>query len=250
MSSTGSGGVTVSASRSSTACASSARGFTISISAACKPRRTISWAIIRGQMAAFRARDSARTCGKTVLDIGCNGGFYSIEMKRRGRRPRGGNRFRRRPISPRRGLPPRCSGHGNRIPEALCLRRERTRREVRYRDLHGVLYHLRHPLLALDLIHEHVAKDLFIFQSMQRGSEAVETGPRLSISGRRNFRASRFSPPVLHREEVFRDPTNWWIPNRACTEAMLRSAGFRLRLTRRPKFTSAGCAELNPKVRR
>jgi len=22
------------------------------------------------------------------------------------------------------------------------------------------------------------------------------------------------------------DPTNWWIPNRACTEAMLRSAGF------------------------
>jgi tRNA (mo5U34)-methyltransferase len=22
------------------------------------------------------------------------------------------------------------------------------------------------------------------------------------------------------------DPTNWWIPNRACAEAMLRSAGF------------------------
>jgi tRNA (mo5U34)-methyltransferase len=24
------------------------------------------------------------------------------------------------------------------------------------------------------------------------------------------------------------DPTNWWIPNRACAEAMLRSAGFEL----------------------
>jgi tRNA (mo5U34)-methyltransferase len=24
------------------------------------------------------------------------------------------------------------------------------------------------------------------------------------------------------------DPTNWWIPNRSCTEAMLRSAGFRI----------------------
>ena len=34
----------------------------------------------------------------------------------------------------------------------------------------GVLYHLRHPLLALDLIHEHVAKDMLLFQSMQRGS--------------------------------------------------------------------------------
>jgi tRNA (mo5U34)-methyltransferase len=25
-----------------------------------------------------------------------------------------------------------------------------------------------------------------------------------------------------------RDPTNWWIPNRACAEAMLRSAGFEM----------------------
>jgi tRNA (mo5U34)-methyltransferase len=24
------------------------------------------------------------------------------------------------------------------------------------------------------------------------------------------------------------DPTNWWIPNRACLEAMLRSAGFEI----------------------
>jgi SAM-dependent methyltransferase len=24
------------------------------------------------------------------------------------------------------------------------------------------------------------------------------------------------------------DPTNWWVPNRACTEAMLRSSGFDL----------------------
>jgi len=24
------------------------------------------------------------------------------------------------------------------------------------------------------------------------------------------------------------DPTNWWVPNRACSEAMLRSAGFEI----------------------
>ena len=24
------------------------------------------------------------------------------------------------------------------------------------------------------------------------------------------------------------DETNWWVPNRACTEAMLRSSGFRI----------------------
>ena len=29
--------------------------------------------------------------GRSVLDIGCNGGFYSLEMKRRGGRPRPGH---------------------------------------------------------------------------------------------------------------------------------------------------------------
>ena len=36
--------------------------------------------------------------------------------------------------------------------------------------------------------------------------------------------------PKLHFIEgrYANDPTNWWVPNRACTEAMLRSAGFRI----------------------
>jgi tRNA (mo5U34)-methyltransferase len=34
--------------------------------------------------------------------------------------------------------------------------------------------------------------------------------------------------PKLHfvEREYCGDWTNWWVPNRACTEAMLRSAGF------------------------
>jgi tRNA (mo5U34)-methyltransferase len=43
----------------------------------------------------------------------------------------------------------------------------------------GVLYHLRHPLLALDLIHEHVADDLLLFQSMQRGRARWRRSRRL-----------------------------------------------------------------------
>jgi tRNA (mo5U34)-methyltransferase len=91
----------------------------------------------------------------------------------------------------------------------------------------GVFYHLRHPLLALDLIHEHVARDLLVFQSMQRGSPAA--GPvapdypfwHSEIFERRDF-------PRLHFIEhaYAGDPTNWWVPNRACVEALLRSAGF------------------------
>ena len=91
----------------------------------------------------------------------------------------------------------------------------------------GVLYHLRHPLLALDLIHEHVAKDLLLFQSMQRGSRFV-------AEVRENYEFAEVAAfddpgyPKLHfiERRYSHDETNWWVPNRACTEAMLRSSGF------------------------
>jgi tRNA (mo5U34)-methyltransferase len=44
----------------------------------------------------------------------------------------------------------------------------------------GVLYHLRHPLLALDLISQHVVDDLLVVQSMLRGS--VQTRGSLCLS--------------------------------------------------------------------
>jgi tRNA (mo5U34)-methyltransferase len=91
----------------------------------------------------------------------------------------------------------------------------------------GVLYHLRHPLLALDLIHAHVAQDLLVFQSMQRGSSEIDP-----VEENYNFWETalfdRPGYPKLHfiERRYANDPTNWWVPNRACTEAMLRSAGF------------------------
>ena len=94
----------------------------------------------------------------------------------------------------------------------------------------GVLYHLRHPLLALDLIHEHVARDLLrlpVDAARQRRGRAGRGG--LSISADMElFEQPGF--PRLHfiERRYADDPTNWWIPNRACVEAMLRSAGFQI----------------------
>ena len=81
----------------------------------------------------------------------------------------------------------------------------------------GVLYHLRHPLLALDLIHEHVAKDLLVFQSMLRGSREVA-----NVDANYRFWTTdlfdRPDYPKMHfvEHEYASDRTNWWIPNRAC----------------------------------
>ncbi len=82
---------------------------------------------------------------------------------------------------------------------------------------------------ALDLIHEHVAADLMVFQSMQRGSTAIEP-----VQDNYDFwETAQFDSrgyPKLHfiEQRYAGDPTNWWVPNRACAEAMLRSAGFEI----------------------
>lgn len=166
--------------------------------------------------------------GKTVLDVGCNGGFYSLEMKCRGAE--------------------RVVGIDT---EELYLAQARFAAEVsgvevEFRNLSvydvarlgerfdlvifmGVLYHLRHPLLALDLLHEHVVGDALVFQSMLRGSDEVdELADDHPFSETAIF--EQLGYPKLHFVErrYTGDSTNWWIPNRACAEAMLRSAGFRI----------------------
>ena len=152
----------------------SARGSTTWSSAASGPRRTISSAIIPSvKFRRFADALPADLTGKTVLDIGCNGGFYSIEMKRRGAARVLGIDFDEDYLAQAR------------------FAAEVTGQDIEFRQMSvydvgalgerfdlvifmGVLYHLRHPLLALDIIHDTVAKDLLLFQSLQRGSSAVD----------------------------------------------------------------------------
>jgi tRNA (mo5U34)-methyltransferase len=165
--------------------------------------------------------------GKSVLDIGCNAGFYSIEMKRRGAKRVLAIDSDDRYLAQAR-LAIDTLGH-----EGIELRnldvydvgaiRERFDLVI----FMGVLYHLRHPLLALDLIREHVADDLLLFQSMQRGSKQVlPLEENYPFEESEMFFESGF--PTLHfiEKRYADDWTNWWVPNRACTEALLRSSGF------------------------
>jgi tRNA (mo5U34)-methyltransferase len=165
--------------------------------------------------------------GKSVLDIGCNAGFYSMEMKRRGAAHVVGIDSDERYLAQAR-FAAETLGYDN----------------IEFRNLSvydvaalgetfdvvvfmGVLYHLRHPLLALDLIRAHVAGDMLIFQSMQRGSMDV---PDLQEDYPFEETAIFDDPayPRLHfvEREYAHDWTNWWVPNRACAEGMLRASGF------------------------
>ena len=78
-----------------------------------------------------------------------------------------------------------------------------------------MLYHLRHPLLALDLIHEHVAGDLLLFQSMQRGSDEIEPVAADYDFFERDTSTGRGYPKLHFIEHRYaHDPTNWWVAER------------------------------------
>jgi tRNA (mo5U34)-methyltransferase len=165
--------------------------------------------------------------GKSVLDIGCNAGFYSMEMKRRGAERVVGIDSDDRYLAQAR-FAAEALGYDNIEFAKLSVYDVGALGEkFDVVIFMGVLYHLRHPLLALDLIHEHVAGDLLIFQSMQRGSMDV-----LPLESDYPFEETKIfddpAYPKLHfiEREYARDWTNWWVPNRAAAEAMLRASGF------------------------
>lgn len=164
--------------------------------------------------------------GKTVLDIGCNAGFYAMEMKRRGAAHVLGIDADEDYLAQAR-FAAEVEGLDIEFRRLSVYDVAALRRRFDLVLFVGVLYHLRHPLLALDLIHAHVAADMLVFQSMQRGSDEVTPlADDYEFFEPAPFDAPGF--PKLHfiEHSYSRDPTNWWVPNRACAEAMLRSAGF------------------------
>jgi tRNA (mo5U34)-methyltransferase len=164
--------------------------------------------------------------GKSVLDIGCNAGFYSLEMKRRGAARVLGIDFDDAYLAQAR-FAAEVEGADIEFRKLSVYDVAALGEKFDVVIFMGVLYHLRHPLLALDLIREHVAGDLMVFQSMQRGSpEVAAVAENYPFQNYELFDDPAY--PRLHfvEERYSDDPTNWWIPNRACVEAMLRSSGF------------------------
>ncbi len=179
--------------------------------------------------------------GLTVLDIGCNAGFYSIQMKLRGASRVLGidhdNDYLAQARFAAQVLDLDISFQLLSVYEVGQLRE---RFDVVL--FMGVFYHLRHPLLALDLLRRHVAKDWFIFQSMLRGSRTIpEIAKDYPFSERAVFDKPGFPKMHFVENNYSEDPTNWWIPNRACAEALLRSAGFRIESSPEPEVFVCRC---------
>lgn len=171
--------------------------------------------------------------GKSVLDIGCNAGFYSIQMKRRGAAEVVGIDSDDRYLAQARFAADASGFPDIKFRKLSVYDVASLGRRFDLVVFMGLLYHLRHPLLALDLIREHVAGDLMLFQTMQQGSPDVLLVPDdhpFHVPGTTQP-PSYFDNPAYPRmhfiERKFaHDWTNWWAPNKACSQALLRAAGF------------------------
>jgi tRNA (mo5U34)-methyltransferase len=189
-----------------------------------------------GDFPAFKWRELADTLprdltGWTALDIGCNAGFYSFELARRGARVTGIDRedlyLDQAHWAVRRfGLTERVRFERRQIHD---LARERRRFDLVL--FMGVFYHLRYPTLAVDTI-ARLRPRLIAFQSLSipEAFPAEPEGPRedLDFSTLDRTRDARWPRLAFIEGHFDGDETNWWLPNSAAVIGLWRSAGFRL----------------------
>jgi len=165
--------------------------------------------------------------GASVLDVGCNAGFYSIELKRRG----AGKVLAV-------DVDDRYLAQGRFAAQFLNMDIEFQKWSVYHLDeipgtfdyvlFLGVFYHLRYPLLALDKLVKKVGGTL-VFQTMLRGSlQPYEVKDDYDFWNRKIFEDPDFPCTYFIEKSYSNDQTNWFIPNRSGAEAMLRSAGLEI----------------------
>lgn len=149
--------------------------------------------------------------GKTVLDVGAFDGYFSFAAERLGaarvlaadsfvwRRPGGKDGFE---------LARRALGSSVQDIEidVLDISPESVGRFDVVLFL-GVLYHMRHPLLALERMAD-VTDELLVVETMV------------------DFTFLRSPAAAFYPWKMQGDHTNWWGPNRAAVLGMLQSAGF------------------------
>lgn len=155
--------------------------------------------------------------GMRVLDVGCAEGFFSFEAERCGASeivsidsfPDSVRRFNLcRDVFRSRATPYLCNVYD------LSPKTFGTFDLVMF---FGVLYHLRHPLLALEKILS-VCTGTLLVQTAGREEPGTAAEPLAYFYPR----GITSGPP----EDRQHDPTVFWLPNRECVRAMADHAGF------------------------
>ena len=160
---------------------------------------------------------------KTLLDVGCNAGFYAFEAKRLGAKRVLG-----------------VDGQRQHVRQSLLVRKvlgldvefrrlnvyELSPRTVGRFDITlalGLLYHLKHPILALENLYQ-VTKELLIIETAIMPPERTPESFMHPLGEQQmllHALALVENPPDA-KEQIF----NWFLPGVDALKALLRSTGF------------------------
>jgi tRNA (mo5U34)-methyltransferase len=172
----------------------------------------------------------AHISGKTVLDLGGNAGYFSIQMKLRGAARcvlvDAFQEFTRQAEFAARQFGVELEVV-NQDAHIYCLK---TSERFDYVLFLGVFYHLKYPGLVLDRVAEMTKERLFLASNV--------IGPEIDGPPRKQD-YTRYTDDDLLLDPAFPklafiegtyggDPTNWWLPNYSALPAMMRSAGLRV----------------------
>lgn len=166
--------------------------------------------------------------GWTALDIGCNAGFYTFELARRGAHVTGidvnGHYLAQASWAAGQfGLQDRTSFKQMQVYDLA-----HTAEQYDLVLFMGVFYHLRYPMLGLDIVAQRVNR-LLVFQTLTMpGMEVYEATDGLDIENRAAMLEPGWPKMAFIEHRLANDPTNWWAPNHAAVEAMLRASGMRV----------------------
>jgi tRNA (mo5U34)-methyltransferase len=180
--------------------------------------------------------------GMSALDIGCNAGFYSIELARRGARVTAIDHDDRylsqaRWAAAEFGVADRIDYRTMTVYDLMHPRPDLPD-SFDLVIFMGVLYHLRYPLLGLDLAVSRIRGEdpaaaaeggLLVFQTLTTPDSEISAAPDdLAITDRERLLEPGWPRMSFVERKLASDPTNWWVPNASCCEAMLRASGVRL----------------------
>jgi tRNA (mo5U34)-methyltransferase len=186
-----------------------------------------------GDFPQFKWKQIARHLPETLrgwraLDIGCNAGFYSFELARRGAKVVGID------VDPHYLRQAHWAAKQFGLSDSVEFRRMQIYGLAHINETFdlvlfmGVFYHLRYPLLALDIVAERV-KRLMVFQSLTMpGATVYRDTADHDIDDREVLDAPGWPRMAFIEHRFAGDPTNWWVPNHACIESVLRSSGFKV----------------------
>jgi len=166
--------------------------------------------------------------GWRALDIGCNAGFFTFELAKRGAEVTALD------IDPhylrQAEWAAKKFGLAGAITFQLGTVYDLARLDEDF-DLvwfMGVFYHLRYPQLALDLVAERTRR-LLVFQTLTFPQTGMVTTPlNLRIEERDRMLESAWPKMAFVEHRFEEDPTNWWVANDACVQALLRASGMQV----------------------